>query len=91
MLTFRRGKTPVRDASSFTLSNPKVPVDVSSDGGKIRVEVRNTDLPQNVCSGVLDVTDFATPVQIVDALQEGNHTVFTIAADRRLRLFGLSG
>ena len=76
---FRRGNAG-EGRIIFTLSNPKVPVDVSSDGGKIRVEVRNTDLPQRL-QRRLDVTDFATPVQIVDALQEGNHTVFTIAAD----------
>lgn len=75
---FRRGKNG-EGRVIFTLSNPKVPVDVSSDGGKIRVEVRNTNLPQNL-QRRLDVTDFATPVQIVDALQEGAHTVFTIAA-----------
>ena len=61
------------------LSNPKAPIDVASDGGKIRVEVRNTSLPQNL-QRRLDVTDFATPVQIIDALQEGDHTVFTIDA-----------
>ena len=76
---FRRGNAG-EGRIIFTLSDPKVPVDVSSDGGKIRVEVRNTDLPQRL-QRRLDVTDFATPVQIVDALQEGNHTVFTIAAD----------
>ena len=76
---FRRGNSG-EGRVIFTLSNPKVPVDVSSDGGRIRVEVRNTDLPQRL-QRRLDVTDFATPVQIVDALQEGDHTVFTIAAE----------
>ena len=76
---FRRGKNG-EGRVIFTLSNPKVPVDVTSDGGKIRVEVRNTRLPANL-QRRLDVTDFATPVQIVDALQEGDHTVFTIAAE----------
>ncbi|MEM7096638.1 MAG: type IV pilus secretin PilQ family protein [Pseudomonadota bacterium] len=61
------------------LSDPKAPIDVASDGGKIRVEVRNTTLPSSL-QRRLDVTDFATPVQIIDALQEGEHTVFTIDA-----------
>ena len=64
----------------FSLSNPKVPVNVSGDSGRIRVEVRNTDLPMELRRR-LDVTDFATPVQIIDAIQDGEHTVFTIAAE----------
>ena len=76
---FRRGKGG-EGRVIFTLSNPKVPVNVSSDSGRIRVEVRNTTLPANL-QRRLDVTDFATPVVIVDALQEGDHTVFTIAAE----------
>ncbi len=62
-----------------TLSNPKAPVNVASDGGRIRVEIRNTELPDQLRRR-LDVTDFATPVQIVDALQEGDHTTFLITA-----------
>ncbi|MEM7077250.1 MAG: type IV pilus secretin PilQ family protein [Pseudomonadota bacterium] len=61
------------------LSDPKVPINVTSDGGRIRVEVRNTELPTELRRR-LDVTDFATPVQIIDALQEGDHSVFTITA-----------
>ena len=61
------------------LSNPKAPVNVSKESGRVRVEVRNTDLPAEL-QRRLDVTDFATPVQIVDALQEGAHTTFTITA-----------
>ena len=61
------------------LTNPKVPINVTSDGGKIRVEVRNTELPVALRRR-LDVTDFATPVEIIDAIQEGEHTVFTVAA-----------
>jgi len=61
------------------LTNPKAPVNVSKEGGRIKVEIRNTDLPQDLRRR-LDVTDFATPVQVVDALQEGDHTSFTITA-----------
>ncbi|NIP16337.1 MAG: type IV pilus secretin PilQ [Pseudomonadales bacterium] len=75
---FRRGE----DGEGLViveLSNPKAPVNVVSDGGRIRVEVRNTELPKDL-QRRLDVTDFATPVQIVDALQEGPHTTFTVTA-----------
>lgn len=63
----------------ISLSNPKAPVNVSREGGKVKVQVRNTDLPDQL-QRRLDVTDFSTPVQIVDALQEGDHTTFTITA-----------
>ncbi|MGD8418641.1 MAG: type IV pilus secretin PilQ family protein, partial [Pseudomonadales bacterium] len=61
------------------LSNPKAPVNVAREGSKIKVEIRNTDLPPNLRRR-LDVTDFATPVQVVDALQEGDMATFTISA-----------
>lgn len=75
---FRRG--PEGDGRIIvSLSNPKAPVNVVGEGGKIKVEIRNTDLPVELRRR-LDVTDFATPVQIVDALQEGDHTTFTVSA-----------
>lgn len=61
------------------LTNPKAPVNVSKEGGRIKVQIRNTQLPREL-QRRLDVTDFATPVQIVDALQEGDNTTFTITA-----------
>ncbi len=61
------------------LSNPKAPVNVESDGGKVRVEIRNTELPANLRRR-LDVTDFATPVQGVDAIQEGDHVRISVTA-----------
>ncbi|MBV1905545.1 MAG: type IV pilus secretin PilQ [Pseudomonadales bacterium] len=61
------------------LSDPKAQLDVTSESGKIKVVVRNTELPVDLRRR-LDVTDFATPVQIVDALQEGEHVVFLVKA-----------
>jgi len=75
---FRRGEDG-EGRIIIELSNPKAPVNVVSDGGRIRVEVRNTQLPKEL-QRRLDVTDFATPVQIVDALQEGADTTFTVTA-----------
>jgi type IV pilus assembly protein PilQ len=63
-----------------TLSNPKVPVEVTSESGKVKVVVRNTDLPADLRRR-LDVTDFATPVEIVDAVQSGPDVVFTVSAN----------
>jgi type IV pilus assembly protein PilQ len=75
---FRRG--PAGEGRVIIhLSDPKAPVNVTSQGGKIQVEVRNTALPREL-QRRLDVSDFATPVQIVDAVQQGPHTTFTVAA-----------
>ena len=75
---FRRGKEG-EGRVIVKLSNPKAPVNVTTEAGKIVVEVRNTDLPREL-QRRLDVTDFATPVQIVDAIQQGPHVVFTVDA-----------
>jgi len=75
---FRRGSAG-EGRVIINLSDPKVPVNVSTAGGKIQVEVRNTTLPREM-QRRLDVSDFATPVQVVDAVQQGAHVVFTVAA-----------
>jgi type IV pilus assembly protein PilQ len=75
---FRRG-TQGEGRVIVGLSDPKAPVDVARDGGRIRVEIRNTRLP-SALQRRLDVTDFATPVQLVDVLQRGADTVLTLAA-----------
>ncbi len=75
---FRRGASG-EGRVILTLSDPKVPVDVTSESGKIKIVVRNTELPTDLRRR-LDVTDFATPVSIVDAVQVGPHVTFTISA-----------
>jgi type IV pilus assembly protein PilQ len=75
---FRRG--PEGDGRIIlTLSDPKAPVNVTGEGGRIKVEIRNTVLPVELRRR-LDVTDFATPVQIVDAIQQGDHATFNVTA-----------
>jgi type IV pilus assembly protein PilQ len=61
------------------LSDRRAPVDVTSESGHIKVYVRNTSVPEALRRR-LDVSDFATPVQRVDAAQEGQNAVFTIRA-----------
>lgn len=78
-IDFRRGEDGEGQVI-VSLANPKAPVSVVSDGGKIKIEIRNTDLPASLRRR-LDVTDFATPVRIVDAVQQGPHTIVTIAAE----------
>ena len=75
---FRRGENG-EGRVIVTLSDPKAPVDVSSEAGRVKIEIRNTQLPDNLRRR-LDVTDFATPVQIVDAVQQGPNIAITIAA-----------
>lgn len=77
-IDFRRGEEG-EGRIIVKLSNPKAPVNVTSDGGRIKVEIRNTVLPKNL-QRRLDVTDFATPVQLVDTIQEGSHVTLTVTA-----------
>ncbi|MBV1879245.1 MAG: type IV pilus secretin PilQ [Pseudomonadales bacterium] len=59
------------------LSDPGIGVDVSSEGGQIRVEFTGANIPLNL-QRRLDVTDFATPVLTIDALPEGSDTVLYV-------------
>lgn len=75
-IDFRRGEHG-EGRVVVKLSNPGIGIDVSSLGGKIRVEFSNTNLPKSL-QRRLDVTDFATPVVSVDALPDGENTVITV-------------
>ena len=75
---FRRGSEG-EGRVVITLTNPKVPVEVTNESGKVKVVVRNTDLPSDLRRR-LDVTDFATPVTLVDAVQSGPDVIFTVSA-----------
>jgi len=75
-IDFRRGELG-EGRVIVTLSNPGIGVDVSSEGGKIIVEFSNTLLPKSL-QRRLDVTDFATPVLMVDALPEAGNTIISI-------------
>lgn len=59
------------------LSSPNVGVDMSEQGGNIRLEFTNVELPQQFHRR-LDVTDFATPVNTVDVFSEAGNTVVLI-------------
>ena len=52
-------------------------MDVQSQGGDIRVEIADTALPERL-QRRLDVTDFATPVRTIDAVEESGRTIITI-------------
>ena len=75
-IDFRRGEAG-EGRVIVRLSNPGIGVDVSSQGGKIRIEFAGTQIPESL-QRRLDVTDFATPVLVIDALPESDNTVMLI-------------
>jgi type IV pilus assembly protein PilQ len=77
-IDFRRGS----DGSGrivVELTDAKVPADLHQEGGRIVVNFAKTSLPENLMQR-LDVTDFATPVNSVDALRAGDSTRLVIQA-----------
>lgn len=77
-IDFRRGS----DGSGrviVELTDSKVPADLRQEGGRIVVNFAKTTLPETLMQR-LDVVDFATPVNSVDALRVGDGTRLVIAA-----------
>ncbi len=77
-IDFRRG----RDGAGrvvVTLSDPNTTVDVREEAGRIFVTFRDTELPASLMRR-LDVLDFATPVQVIDATEVYGDTRITILA-----------
>jgi len=77
-IDFRRGS----DGSGrviVELTDAKVPADLREEGGRIVVNFAKTTLPESLMQR-LDVVDFATPVNSVDALRVGDGTRLVIAA-----------
>jgi type IV pilus assembly protein PilQ len=75
-IDFRRGEFG-EGRIIVRLSDVGVGVDVTTEGGNIRVEFANTIIPERL-QRRLDVTDFATPVMMVDSLPEDGNTVMII-------------
>ena len=65
---FRRGEKG-EGRVVVTLSDPRTPVDVSEQGGKIIAKFKNTDAPAKQIRR-LDVLDFATPVKFIDTRRD---------------------
>ena len=64
-IDFRRGDNGAGRVI-ITLSDPNIVVDTRESGGQIFIEFANTALPTELRQR-LDVVDFATPVQFIDA------------------------
>ena len=54
-------------------------MDIDKVGKKIRLEFYQTELPEQL-DRRLDVVDFATPVEVIDSVQDGSTTVVVIEA-----------
>jgi type IV pilus assembly protein PilQ len=77
-IDFRRGS----DGSGrvvVELTDAKVPADLRQEGGRIVVNFAKTSLPENLMQR-LDVNDFGTPVNSIDALRVGDSTRLVIQA-----------
>ena len=61
------------------LSDPSINIDIDKSGKSIKLSFYQTELP-GFLDRRLDVVDFATPVNAVDAVQDGSTTVITIEA-----------
>jgi type IV pilus assembly protein PilQ len=61
------------------LTDSKVPADLRQEGGRVVVNFAKTSLPENLMQR-LDVTDFATPVNSVDAVRVADGTRLIISA-----------
>jgi type IV pilus assembly protein PilQ len=75
-IDFRRG-TKGEGRIIIDLSDPNTPVSTGESGQQIFVEFGDTSLPKKLQQR-LDVVDFATPVQFIDATQTGDRTRLTI-------------
>lgn len=76
-IDFRRGATG-NGLLLVALAKPNTVVDVKEQGGKVILKFLNTHLP-DLYRKRFDVSDFATPVQKVDAVSVGADTVLTIS------------
>lgn len=70
-IDFRRG--PAGEGRvMITLESPQTLVDVKEEGQRIILDILNTSLPEDLHQR-LDVTDFATPVQLVESEPKGDN------------------
>ncbi len=73
---FRRGKNG-EGRVQIDLSDTDIGIDIKQQGRLLLVDFQRTSLPRNL-QRKLDVSDFATPVQFVEAFTQGEATRLTI-------------
>ncbi|HEX3847360.1 MAG TPA: type IV pilus secretin PilQ [Steroidobacteraceae bacterium] len=77
-IDFRRGNDGTGRVI-VQLTDPRTPVNVRQEGNQVVVDFSGTSLPKNLMRRY-DVTDFATPVQSVDALKVEGSSRLVISA-----------
>lgn len=77
-LDFRRGDNG-GGRVVITLSDPGTPVDVRKEGDRILLSFNGTTLPDSLLKR-MDVTDFGTPVNLIEASRKPSGTQVSIAA-----------
>ena len=77
-IDFRRG-TAGEGRVIVTLSSPKVSADMVGTGAGVKLSFRDAWLPPELRRR-LDVIDFATPVSLISATQEGESSVLNVSA-----------
>lgn len=75
-IDFRRGENGA-GRIEVTLSDPSVGIDIKPKGQGIQVDFLNTSLPEALRRR-LDVSEFATPAQTIEAIPQGKTTRMTI-------------
>lgn len=73
---FRRGKNG-EGRIQVDLSDTDIGIDIKQQGRLLLVDFQHTSLPRNL-QRKLDVSDFATPVQLVDAFAQGDNVRLAI-------------
>ncbi|MBU0622107.1 MAG: type IV pilus secretin PilQ [Gammaproteobacteria bacterium] len=73
---FRRGKNG-EGRIQIDLSDADIGIDIKQQGRLLLVDFQHTNLPRNL-QRKLDVTDFGTPVQMVDAFSQGENSRLAI-------------
>ncbi len=73
---FRRGKNG-EGRVEIDLSDASVGIDIKQQGKTLLVDFAKTNLPRNL-QRKLDVVDFGTPVQLIDAYAQGDNTHLVI-------------
>ena len=74
---FRRG-TQGEGRVEIALSDPSIVVDMRQQGDKVVLDFMDTKLPTQLARK-LDVTDFATPVKLIETRPDGRNVRMTIA------------
>ena len=77
--TISKAQYPLTLPIYYILKENAAAVDVQERLGKLEIEFHNTAIPDELLYQ-LDVVDFATPVSLVSATQEGESSVLNVSA-----------